>query len=239
MQRQTLYTKLSRRLLGGLCTVLTTAIVLAGQVQATPLLSFDQIVNPPTGTLTYNGSGGSLKGTGIYFDIITGTGTAANDGETLDCVGCFLSFETGANISDTAPVYSWAGGGYFKLTGTAKDGATPVASGTLLEGTWHSPVIGLRIGSSFQFLGTGTDTKHTGLLDFFGLPSVSFSFANSELSGIATGSGSGFTASVTEADLTNSAPTATPEPATILLFGAGLAGLVSYRWRRQTHSVNA
>ena len=72
MQTQTLYTKLSRRLLGGLCTVLTTAIVLAGQAQAVPLLTFDQKVDPATGTLSYNGSGGPLKGTGIYFDSSQG-----------------------------------------------------------------------------------------------------------------------------------------------------------------------
>jgi hypothetical protein len=206
-------------------------------VQAAPILTFDQATD--AGTLSYNGVGGPLKGTGIRFDMIKGIDTAINDGVTLSCVSCFLSFETGANLDHTAPSYSWAGGGYFKLTGTAKDGITTVASGTLLEGVWDDPVLGLRLGSSFQAIGTGTDTKHAGLLSFFGLPSISFSFANSELSGIATSSGTGFTASVTEADLTNMAPTATPEPATILLFGAGLAGLVGYGWRRQAHTAKA
>jgi PEP-CTERM motif len=237
MQMQTLYTKLSRRLLGGLCTVLTTAIVLAGQVQAEPILIFDQ--GAGAGTLSYSGGNGTLKGTGILFDSIIGLDTAANSGMSLSCVSCFLNFETGANLDNSLPTYEWAGGGYFKLTGTAKDGITTVASGTLLEGTWVGSVSGARQGSLFNVSGFGTDTKHAGLLDFFDLPSVPFSFSNSELSSITSRSGGGFTANVIEADLANMAPTATPEPATILLFGAGLAGLVSYRWRRQTHSVKA
>jgi hypothetical protein len=211
--------------------------MLAGQVQAAPILTFDQTTD--AGTLSYNGIGGPLKGTGIRFDMITGIDTAANDGVALNCVSCFLNFETGVNLDHTAPTYSWAGGGFFKLTGTAKDGGTTIATGTLLEGTWDAPVLGLRAGSLFNVIGTGTDTKHASLLSFFNLPSVPFSFANSDLSAITSSAGVGFTASITEADLTNMAPTATPEPATILLFGAGLAGLVSYRWRRQTHSVKA
>lgn len=237
MKMQTVYTKLSRRLLGGLCTVLTTAMVLAGQAQASPLLIFDQGVG--AGTLSYSGGSGALQGTGILFDTIIGLDTAANDGVALSCVRCFLSFETGANLDHSAPTYSWAGGGNFTLTGTAKDGDTTVAAGTLLEGTWEAPVLGLRTGSLFNVIGTGTDTKHAGLLRFFSLPSVPFSFANSALSAITSSSGSSFTAIVAEADLSNMAPTATPEPATILLFGAGLAGLVRSRWRRQTHTAKA
>ena len=62
MKTQTLYTKLSRRLLGGLCTVLTTAIILAGQVQA----AYSLLTRSYRCwyTLLY-GSGGGFKGTGI------------------------------------------------------------------------------------------------------------------------------------------------------------------------------
>jgi hypothetical protein len=202
-----------------------------------PILTFDQTVD--AGTLTYNGTTGPLKGSGIRFDIITGIDTAANDGVTLSCVSCFLNFETGPNLSHVLPTYEWAGGGYFKLTGTAKNGSTTIASGTLLEGTWDAPVLGLRMGSLFNVTGFGTDTKHAGLLSFYNLPTIPFTFANSELSAITSGSGVGFTATVNEADLTNMGDTTpTPEPTTILLFGVGLAGLVGYRWR-QTHTVKA
>jgi hypothetical protein len=94
------------------------------------------------------------------------------------------------------------------------------------------------MGSLFNVTGFGTDSKHAGLLSFFSLPSTSFTFSNSELSATTSGSGVGFTANVTEADLTNMGTTATPEPTTVLLFGVGLAGLVGYRWR-QTHTVKA
>jgi hypothetical protein len=69
-------------------------------------------------------------------------------------------------------------------------------------------------------------------LNVFRLPSIGFTFANSALSAITSSVGKQFTAIVTEADLTSTAPTATPEPSTMLLFGVGMLGLAGHRWRR-------
>ena len=231
------YSKTLRRFLSGLGAILTTVVVFAGQVHASPLLSFDQLHDG--GILSYDGDGGVLKGRKIRFDSIIGVDTAANDGVALSCTGCKLKFNTGVNISDTAPSYTWEGGGFFILTGTAKLGDTVIASGTLLSGIWDEPVLGLRNGLQFNAMGTGIDSKHSDLLSFFGLPEVSFTFANTDISVITRSSGTGFKARVTEADITNQAPTATPEPATMLLFGAGLLGLAGYRWRRPPRTTQA
>jgi hypothetical protein len=194
---------------------------------ATPVLSF--IETTPGGTLFYNGSGGPAVGTAIRFDQVIGTGTPLNPGATLFCGvgGCLLNFLTGLNSLEEPPgtSYQWAGGGSFTLTGTLKDGlANIIASGTLLSGTWDSPVSGLIAGNFLGFVGLGTDVKNRSLVAYYGLP-PSFNFANTEISLPVTvnSTTNGFTGPVISADLSNSTPV--PEPGSLLLLGSALMGL--------------
>lgn len=244
MTMYTSYTKLSRRLITGLGIILSTLVFWSGQSVAMPMISIDQTVDG--GTLSYNGSGGVLTGTDIRFDFILGVDTPLNNGVSLTCDSCKLNFETGVNLSQTtvlgSRLFQWDGGGFFRLTGTVKDSLNnTIASGTtvanpLLQGTWDAPVTGQRTGASFQVIGTGANTFHTDLQSFFGLTSAPFAFLNSELSSKATGSGFAVSATVNEADIVSFTPT--PEPTTLVLIGAGLLGLVGYRWR-QTPVVKA
>jgi hypothetical protein len=226
-------------MLGGLLTAGALTLGVANHASALAYLDFDQISDG--GKVSYDGTGGPLKGTDIRFDLIKGIDTPLNSGVDLDCHGCKLNFETGSNISDAAPNYSWHGGGSLKLTGVAKYGSTTIASGTLLTGTWDDPVLGLlnTITNSFSLIGNGTNTTDSGLLSFFGLPYDASHFADSELAIVTryTKNGRGFNANVTEADFTGSVPTATPEPSTILLLSTGLLGMVGYGWRRNLQTV--
>jgi hypothetical protein len=239
---QTRFTSHIKRLgsvLGGLLTAGALTLGVANHASAVAYLDFDQLTDG--GTLSYNGTSGHLKGKDIRFDLIKGIDTPLHTGVALDCLGCELDFVTGSNISNTAPNYSWHGGGSLTLKGTAKYGVTTIASGTLLTGTWDEPVLGLLNSGqkSFSFVGTGENTLALGLQTFYGLSEESAPFSNSELTVVTkfVKSGKGFDADVKEADYVSSIPVATPEPGTLLLLSTGLLGMVGYGWRRNLQTV--
>lgn len=199
--------------------------VFASTASASAILSFDDNDDPniQNGTLSYDGAGGALIGSGIDFVSVFASNTA-NDGVYI-CDGCELNFTTGANISEGPFAWLFAGGGSISITGTVKDGATVIASGTLLSG-FFSGAITIGAGTNLSDLGMtglGSDTKNADLLDFLGLTDTPFSFASTNIAAanaIYNGIG-GFTAEVTNADLDNTAP----EPAISALIGLGLLGL--------------
>jgi len=216
---------------------LTAAVAVAGfalsaqAVPVVPAINFDQADGQLAGgTLSYDGAGGALIGEGISFDWIRGDKTPENANTRLDCVGCKLSFTTGANRSEGPDMWVFDGGGDFTLSGKVMDGSDEVAHGDLINGqftaTGHTPSVSYEASVGQLVLDAfGTDTKDPGLSDFFGLDSDStfnFILTGESLQTDFNSDGS-FTVTVDNADLIdNLSTTAVPEPGAMGTFGVGI-----------------
>jgi hypothetical protein len=220
------------------------ALLTAAPAAALPTINVDQGTGggQAGGTLSYDGAGGPLVGTGIGFGVLAGFDTTLNNSVPLFCdPACTLNFSTGGNLSEGAAggdPWRFAGGGSFVLDGTlntAADGSgTEIASGTLLSGTFTGLLFTAGQAGRGLAVGVGEDEKIGGLLDFYGIsPFLDFRYANTEIvaTGLVVGANGSLSGEVVNSDLTN---TQIPEGGTLLLFGSGMAGLSALRrWRRR------
>lgn len=216
------------RLLGAMC-----ACVLTLTTTITNAATIDFGIEAPTaGTLIYSGGAASLIGSGIDVDSIVGLDTPLNPDNPIDCVVCVLNFETGASTG------GWnfgAGGSISILGGVAEAGIG--AGETLLSGTFDSATIVDVGGGTFNFKIVGasfSDTKHSDLLTYFGLPEGNYQ-GGLNISFNTTGSipntGEAFTSdTLFSGDVVNSP---VPVPAAVWLFGSGLIGLVGIARRKK------
>ena len=216
------------------------------------VVNFDQAnAQAPDGSVSYDGNGGALTGSGISFDQISlngGNAPAGNDSQ-LTCVSCSIDFETGGNVEEGPNVWSFGGGGNLTLSGEAQDSSgETVADGTLFSGTFDG-----RPGEAAQLVTgdgqdslsatlSGTDDFNDTLASYFGISEdASFDFTNTVIAlGSASFDGEGGFSSdnLQNADVTAQPTQSVPEPSELGIFAAGLAlvvGAMGFR-RRQNGS---
>jgi hypothetical protein len=202
-------------------------------VTGTPCIDFGN-VREPGGTVSYDGAGGPLVGTGIPILSLTGFDTPQHSTPpdlSTPIVDGQLNFETGP-LSGLDPLlgYQFSGGGFFTITGAVPDLGLTSPETVLLDGTFNPTTFGFGppgVPTQFWFGPRGTDVKHETIMSYFGLPAgLPMMFAGVIVTEPPLGGlgGGPFEVTVLNVDIPNQ-PAPIPEPGTLLLMGSGLAAL--------------
>ncbi len=181
------------------------------------------------GSISYNPGSGSITGTGIQVTSIKGTdGTLHND-QSIGCNSCVINFTSGSLVSVASGLYTFASGGTFTLVGSVLGG--PVTS--LLSGVFSSATLQTAGGYAFE-TALFTTAVSKAITDYYGMPATPPNYAGGVA--IMFGASYGAGGSITSSTLfggTVGATAVAPEPATIVLLGTVLLGLVALERRRQ------
>jgi hypothetical protein len=187
------------------------------------------------GSFSYNGAGGAITGANIRLDIVFGSGADLNDGKALTCEGCTLSYVSGGNDYET-PIWAFSPGGSFTVTGTAKDGALAIATGTLLGGSFNDTTIASKAGNAYiNVSGSVEVTLHEALAAFYGTSTHGLAVMINLLRGPVDPSTNAFQGTSTDIDINYFS--IVPIPATLPLFLSALAGIAMIG--RRSHSASA
>jgi hypothetical protein len=189
------------------------------------------------GSFSYDGAGGAINGTNIRINTLFGSGTPSNEGVSLTCEDCSLNFMSGANDYET-PVWAFSPGGSFAVTGTAKDGASEVATGTLLSGFFNDMTFASKAGNSHIIVSGSMDvTLNDNLAAIYGTATDGFAIMTQIISlteplDLSTNAFQG-----TSTHTAINSFSVVPVPATLPLFLSALAGIAMIS--RRAHSASA
>jgi hypothetical protein len=239
-----------RRHASWLCGVsVLLALIWTAPAHATELIDFGTGLAGAGGHITYNGSGGSLTGSGILIGVMTAAGTPSNDGIQFATGGtpcafpglcAELDFTTGTLDSYQNGVYAFKPGGSFVITGGIPGAG--ISNQTLMSGTFTSDSV--LDGGLVKFNAAGSDSINPILMSYLGIGSgTTFQFVGSVIAanlwnlGAYTGGAFDVTALSTDfASLGTSAPTPTPEPMSLALMAMGGAAAFGARKTQRRRS---
>ena len=171
-----------------LAAVISNALPALAQGGAEILFFLDDPSTCPSAA--FPGGSASMTGCAVVTSI-QATGTPQNSGETLQCFGCTINFETGPLTGSDPTHWFFGAGGPVDMAGTIEDKLGDVPEpppGDLLTGTLGpSTVTEADSAGTFtgQFTGTLVDQGFEELNEFYGITSMLFSNSISLSFGIA------------------------------------------------------
>jgi hypothetical protein len=215
-----------------LVLLLCTGPLQAGSVGYTLDVTTTYSDSLPAGTLTP--FGGPSPDTGYYTITNNGTSTftgtvgqlaLAGNGGNYNFTSGTITLAAGQSIAIAVNSESSNQGGYNGPFGTVQPGVTIQINGSVTDGV-NTQAVGLSVNDADIHSGAPRTNP-------FGVTLDSYVLQGGDNLGRDTGDGYEETQASGHFEFFDAGPSATPEPASMTLFGIGALGMAGYAWRRR------